>query len=154
MALLYQKHDQSWEIKYRFRYYTSASPDGVDDEKHWYVLNFKDSKAGGRDADEIERKSGRRPRDDVHEPLLPGERQDRNPRQRDEVRRGHVEAGVGPLPRRAIVLPGRPVMSRDLISPSDLLKRIRVAVYDAGAEMRKIADRALDLAELYSEDVW
>lgn len=56
MALLYQKHDESWEIKYRFRYYTSASPDGVDDEKHWYVLNFKDSKAGGRDADEIERK--------------------------------------------------------------------------------------------------
>jgi hypothetical protein len=42
MALLYQKHDESWEMKYRFRYYTSSSPDGADDEKHWYVMNFKD----------------------------------------------------------------------------------------------------------------
>jgi Fe-S-cluster containining protein len=32
-------------------------------------------------------------------------------------------------------------MNRDLIGPANLLKRIRIAVYDAGAEMRKLANQ-------------
>jgi hypothetical protein len=41
MGVLYQRHDSTWEMKYRFRYY--ASGDGSDDRKQWYLMKFKDT---------------------------------------------------------------------------------------------------------------
>lgn len=41
MGLLYQKHDSTWEMKYRFRYYTSSNGDG--DEKSWYLMRFSET---------------------------------------------------------------------------------------------------------------
>jgi CDP-glycerol glycerophosphotransferase (TagB/SpsB family) len=39
LCVLYQKYDDVWEMKYRFRYYDGSTDD--DDTKSWYLMTFK-----------------------------------------------------------------------------------------------------------------